>query len=226
MSNNPAANENEEQHRIRKYLLEKLDSYAHKSRLWQIVHASHVHRNLLKKSRHVSRLHSISEDLVRQCISQLLSDVDQYVNALYQLISSEQLDDLSAAFQHSDEVNSVWHAKQLERARQLLEANCNNQLISGKDVLENYYQYVQNKLTPKNNDVETNLMAKCRTNAFDLNAAYAQAECQAREYLKTAFHKPQSQNHPHLNILDEMIKLGRLILWKCLFDRVCCIEFE
>ncbi len=202
-------NSNETQHQIRKYFLDKLASDAHKPHLWQLLHTSHIHRNLLKKSRHFSKIHSISEDLVRQCINQLLSDVDQYVTQLYQLVSSQQFDGMISAFNHSDKINSGWHKMQLERARQLFPiTDNNNQQFNDNDLLENYYKYVQNKFTPKKDELHTDGMVKLRENSFDLNMAYSHAETKAKEFLKNFFAKTRERQTPNLKLVDEMIKLG------------------
>jgi hypothetical protein len=209
MSVDQMNNSDETQHRIMKYFLDELNAYAHKSHIWQLLHASHIHRNLLKKSRHFSKIHSISEDLVQQCISQLLSDVDQYVAQLYQLVSSQQFDGMISAFNHSDKINSGWHKMQLERARQLFPIPDNsNQQFSDNDVLENYYKYVQNKFTPKKDASHTDRMVKLSENPFDLNMAYSHAETKAKEFLKNFFTKTRERQTPNLKLVDEMIKLG------------------
>ena len=87
MSVSQSINQSDQQqeHHVIKYLLDKLEKYAHKSHLWHLIHASHLRRNLLRRSRHLSKIHSISEDLVRQCINQLFNDVDQYVEISKQI---------------------------------------------------------------------------------------------------------------------------------------------
>ena len=197
------------QEQIRKYFLDKLDAYAHKSHLWQLLHTPHIRRNLLKKSHHFSKIHSISEDLVRQCMNQLLNDVDQYVAQLYQLVSSQQFDSMISAFNHSDRINSGWHKMQLERARQLFPTTDNsNQRFNDNDILENYYKYVQNKFTPKKDALHADRMVKLGENPFDLNMAYSHMETKAKEFLKNFFTKTRERQTPNLKLVDEMIKLG------------------
>jgi hypothetical protein len=200
---------NETQHQIRKYFLDKLNAYAHKSHFRQLLHASQIHHNLLKESRNFSKIHSISEDLVRQCISQLLNDVDQYVAQLYQLVSSQEFNGMISAFNHSDKINSGWHKMQLERARQLFPITDNsNQQFNDHDILENYYKYVQNKFTPKKDALQTDQMTKLRENPFDLNMAYSHAETKAKEFLNNFFMKTRERQTPNLKLVDKMIKLG------------------
>ena len=197
--------------RIKKYFLDKLDTYTHKSSLSQLLHTPHIHRNLLKKARHFSKTHSISEDLVRQCMSQLLGDVDQYVKQLYQLVSCPQFNGLISAFNHSDRINNKWHKMQLERARQLFPVTTNSdQRLNDNEVLENYYKYVQNKFTPKKDALHEDAMAKRRENLFDLNAAYLHAETKAKAFLTNFITKTRKRQTPNLKLVDEMIKLGKI----------------
>lgn len=212
MSVDPMSHSNETQQQIRKYCLDKLDAYAYKSHIWQLLHSPQIHRNLLKKSRHFSKIHSISEDLVRQYISQLLSDVDQYIAQMYQLISSQQSDGMISMFDHSDKNNNGWHKIQLERARQLFPITDNsNRPLDDRNVLENYFEYIQNKFTPKKDTMNTNRTAKIRETPFDLNMAYSQAETKAKEFLKKCFVKTRERQTPNLKLIDEMIKLGTKI---------------
>jgi hypothetical protein len=202
-------NSNETQQQIRKCLLDELDGYAYKSHLWQLLHTPHIHRNLLKKSRHFSKVHSISEDLVRQCISQLLSDLDQYVSQLYQFVSSQQFDGIISAFHHSDKIKNGWHKMQLERARQLFPITDNSGSgLNDNDILENYYKYVENKFAPNKDVLHTDQMTKLRENPFDLNMAYSHAETKAKEFLENFLGKTRERQTPNLKLIDEMIKLG------------------
>lgn len=200
------------QQQLRNYCLEKLDAYASKSHIRQLLQSPQIQRNLLKKSRHFSKTHSLSEDLVRQYISQLLSDVDQYVAQLHQLISSQQSNGMISAFNHSNRNNSGWDKIQLERARQLFPITDNhNQPFSDPDVLEMYYKYIQNRFTPKKDALNTSPLVKRRENAFDLNMAYSQAETKAKEFLRNCFIKIRQRQTPNLKLIDEMIKLGTKI---------------
>ncbi|UJR12319.1 hypothetical protein I4U23_016496 [Adineta vaga] len=202
-----ALTNNNQQDRVIKYILGKLESYAHKSHLWQIVHASHIRRSLLRKSRHISKLYSVSEDFVRQCIIQLLTDVDQCVTHLYRLICSEHFDDLITVFKHSDKINNAWHVMQVERARQIFSVNLNDQQITDSELLQNYYQYIEKKFTSKYNQLNGNCSRKCRDIPFDLNLTYSQAEHTAKNYLKNHFKKYHERQIPNIDLIDEMIKL-------------------
>ncbi|CAF3802289.1 unnamed protein product [Rotaria sordida] len=166
-------NQNEEQHHVIKYILDKLEKYAHKSDLWRLIHASHLRRNLLRRSERVSKIYSISEDLVRQCINQIFADVDQYVTQLHRLIYSQQFDDLIPIFSNANKKNTLWHTMQIERARHLC---LTQEQLTENELLENYYTYIREKLTPKNNILNENQKCQFRDSSFDLNLAYTQAE--------------------------------------------------
>ena len=202
-------NGTDNQRHVTKYILEKLDTYTHKSHLWQFIHASKIRHTLLRKARHVSKIHSISEDSVRQCINEFLHNVDQYATQMHRLISSEVSDDLMAAFRHPTKINTAWHGIQMERARQLFATGDSTSPQSETDLLESYYRYVQEKLTPKNDSSNADDVKNIRDTPFDLNQAYAQAESRAKCYLKTVLSKTQERKPPNLHIIDEMIQLGR-----------------
>ena len=209
MSKVPAVSCNDQQRHVAKYILEKLDSYAHKSHLWQLVHASKIPQSLLRKSRQFSKMHSISEDSVRQCINEFLHSVDQYATQMHRLISSEVSDDLISAFRRPTRINTAWHAMQLERARELLTTSNASGQQNEIDLLESYYRYVENKLTPRDDSCGADRMKKIRDTPFELDHAYAQAESRAKDYLRTIFNKPEASKLPNIGIIDEMVKLGR-----------------
>jgi hypothetical protein len=209
MTTPPPVNGADNQRHVTKYILEKLDSYAHKSHLWQFIHASKIRHTLLRKSRHVSKIHSISEDSVRQCINEFLHKVDQYATQMHRLISSEVSDDFMSAFRHPTKINTAWHGMQLERARQLFATNDATSQQNEADLLETYYRYVHDKLTPKNDFSNAEGMKNTSDTPFDLNNAYAQAENKAKDYLRTILSKAQERKLPNLHIIDEMIQLGR-----------------
>ena len=162
-------NQNEQQHHIKKYTLDKLEDYAHKSHLRRLFHASHLHRNLLSKSRHISKIYSISEDLVRQCISQLFTDIDQHVMQLHRLIYSQQFDDLIPLLRNRNRSNSVWDTMQIESARQLFPTK---QQLSEDNLLENSYIHMREKLTPKHDESNINRKSQFYEKSFDLDLAY------------------------------------------------------
>ena len=202
-------NGTDNQRHVTKYILEKLDTYTHKSHLWQFIHASKIRHTLLRKARHVSKVHSISEDSVRQCINEFLHNVDQYASQMHRLISSEVSDDLMAAFRHPTSINTAWHGIQLERARQVFARDDTTSLQSETDLLESYYRYVQEKLTPKNDSSNADDAKNIRDTPFDLDHAYARAESSAKGYLKTVLSQTRERKPPNLHVIDEMIQLGR-----------------
>ena len=200
---------NDQQHHIMKYFLDKLDNYAHKSHLWQLIHASHIRHNLLRKSRHISKIHSISEDLVRQSISQLLNDVDLYVNQLYEMLSSRETSNLLSAFKRSDKINTPLRTMQLNRARQLLQPDVVNHHKNDVDLLENYYAYIDKKLTPHELGENVSAGQEMANDPFNLDSAYLKAENKAKEYLATVLNKCGNHQLPNVALIDEMIKLGK-----------------
>ena len=210
MSTDRSISPNEQQHHVTKYIFDKLENYAHKSQLWRVFHASHLHRNLLSRSRHISKLHSISEDLVRQHINQLFTDIDQYAIQLNRFLYSQQFDDLPLFLSNRNNNNSAWHTMQIERARQLFPST---QHLSDSDLLEEYREYVREKLTPNHDHADTNGKEQVQKNAFDLDHAYTQAERKGRDYLKYVIQRFRKKRIPDLEIVDEMIKLGKLMQW-------------
>lgn len=192
---------NEIQHRIMKYFLDKLDRYTRKSHLWQLMHAPHIHRNLLKKSRHLSKIHSISEDLVRQCFNQLLNDVDQYVTELYQILSSENLHQKISAFHHPSKPSNLFQKFQMERAKQFFPQ------LTDRDLFDEYYRYCDEKYTPSKKNFNPSSNEKNEI-PFDLHSVYSQSEGKAKEFLRTFFDHCPSKSKPNLNLIDQMIKLG------------------
>ncbi|CAF3904709.1 unnamed protein product [Rotaria sp. Silwood2] len=198
-------NESEQQRHVIKYMLDKLENYAHKSDLWRLIHASHLRRSLLHRSARVSKTYSISEDLVRQWVNQVFTDVDQYVTELYRFIYSQQSHDVILFFNNISKKNTAWHAIQIEHARHLFPTH---EELNENDLLENYYKYVQEKLTPKHNASFANRKAKFSDNSFDLDLAYAQAESKAKQYLNNVIRNFHERKTPDLKIIDEMIKLG------------------
>jgi hypothetical protein len=209
MSTDQLTNQNEQQRRIIKYILDKFEIYAHKSHLWRLMHASHIRRNLLRRSRCFSKIHSISEDFVRQCINQLLTDVDQYVTQLHRIVYLQQFDDLLPLFYCPKKKNTAWCAMQLERARHVLETS---QPQSDDELLDNYYAYVKKKLTPNYDSLDTNRTAQVRREtSFDLNLAYEKAEREGQNYLKDVLQDFRAKRMPDLGILNELVKLGEYI---------------
>jgi hypothetical protein len=207
MSTDQSPNQNEQQqHRVRKYILDRLENDAHKSQLWRVFHASHLHRNLLRRSGRVSQICSTSEDFVRQCINELFTDVDQYVTQLDRLIYSQQFDDLIPYFSSTNTKNSVWRTMQLKRAQHLFPTE---QQIGENDLLENYYKYIREKLTPKHDVLNANQEAQRPKCSFDLNVAYTQAEHKGKEYLKNVIKNFRQREISDLEVIDEMIKLGK-----------------
>jgi len=209
MSIDHSTNSNDQQHHVIKYIVDKLETYAQKSHIWRLFHSSHLHRHLLRRSGRVSKMYSISEDLVRQCINQLFIDVDQYVTQLHRLIYSSEFEDLIPLFNTTNEKTNAWYTMQLKRARILFP---NKQELNDNDLLTYYYIYIEQKLTPKqylsNENQEKEEFIK---NSFDLNSAYIQAELKGKEYLKNLIENFEKRKIPNLQIIDQMIKLGKYI---------------
>jgi hypothetical protein len=206
-----STNPNEQQHRVIKYIVEKLETYAQKSHIWRLFHSSHLHRHLLRRSGRVSKMYSISEDLVRQCINQLFNDVDQYVTQLHRLIYSSEYEDLIPFFNNTNEnKNNAWYTMQLKRARNLFP---NQQELNDNDLLTHYYTYIDEKLTPKHNLSNENQEIELLQSSFDLNSAYKQAESKAKEYLKNLIENFEKRRTPNLQMIDEMIKLGKFLFY-------------
>jgi hypothetical protein len=206
MSAEASMNQSEQQqHHVVKYLLDKLENYAHKSQLWRLIHASHLRRNLLRRSRRLSQIHSISEDIVRQCINQLFNDVDQYVTQLHRMIYSQQFDDLIPIFNNTNQMTTAWHAMQMDRARYLFPTKHH---LSENELLETYYTHIRDKLTPKLNVSNEPKKDQGRDNSFDLNVAFTQAESKGKQYLKNVIQNFQQKKTPNVELIDEMIKLG------------------
>lgn len=210
MSSNQSADydEQQQQHVVMKYILSKLEKYAHQSHIWRSLHGLHFRQNLLRKSRRISKLNSISEDLVNQCINQFFTDVDQYITQLYRLIYSQQFDELIPLCSGANKRTCTWYTIQMKRARQLFGTE---QHLSENDLLTHYYKYVREKLTPKHSADNTNRDVTLRQNSFDLNLAYTEAEQQGKEYLTNVINSFHQKGMPDLKIIDEMIKLGEWI---------------
>ena len=210
MSTDQPISPNEQHHHVTKYILDKLENYAHKSQLWRVFHAPHLHRSLLSRSRRISKLHSISEDLVRQHINQLFTDIDQYAIQLNRLIYSQQFDDLIPLLSNRNNNNSAWRTLQIERARHLFPST---QHLSESDLLNKYCAYVREKLTPKHDHTHTSGKEQFRKDSFDLDYAYAQAERKGKDYLKYVIQSFRKKRIPDLDIIDEMLKLGKSMHW-------------
>ena len=195
--------------RLRKYFLDKLDSYAEKSSLWQIFHASHIHRNLMRKSRHLSKIHSISEDIVRQCISQLLDDLDEYIRQMNDFFSSHKFDQLFSAFEHKEKNPSGWHQIQLQRARQLFPSSSSSPPLSDEDLLDLYYKHVEEKHRPPSPSRPARPSSSRPTTLEQLNETFAADQSKAKEFLKNFFKRTsKDKSNVNLDLLDQMIKLG------------------
>ena len=193
----------DEEHRIIKYIVEKLESYAHKSRLWKLIHASHIRRNLLRKSRRVSKIHSMSEDLVRQCISNVLNDVDQYIDRIQRLVTSSDFIDLTSTFRRTSNNNSAWHSIQLQRARQLFSTQ------DDQELLDQYYAYVKDTLTPRLALSDTEPRDKETQVSFDLNLAYEQAENEGKVCWENLRARLLKWPRPDVQLIKEMVHLGQ-----------------
>ena len=203
---------NETRIRLRKYFLDKLDSYAQKSHLWQILHASHIHRNLLKKSRHLSKIHSISEDIVRQCIHQFLNDLDEYVHQLNHLFSSHKFDQIIWAFKHEEDNPCTWHQIQIKRAKILFPSQSTT--MSNQDLLEHYYQFVQDKFRPQPSRPSPSSPSSSSPSSSvnelidQLNSTYNQDEMKAKEFIRNFYLRNHDKCFPSIEIVDEILKLG------------------
>jgi hypothetical protein len=95
---------------------------------------------------------------------------------------------------------------QVERARHLFSTK---QQLSENDLLEYYYTYIREKLTPKHDESNANRKAQLRESSFDLNIGYTQAEHKAKDYLKNVIQSFRERKTPNLETVDEMIKLGK-----------------
>ena len=208
MSIDYTTNSNEQQHHVIKYVVGKLEHYAQKSHVWRLLHSSHLHRHLLRRSGRVSKMYSISEDLVRQCINQLFNDVDQYVTQLHRLLYSSEYGDLIPFFTNSNQSTNSWYQIQLKRARNLFP---DREEMNDNDLLTHYYIYVDQKLTPKTkfcvkNENEEEIVP------FNLDEAFQKAQIRAKEVFKNLTENYQRRPTPNLQIVDEIIKLGKFFL--------------
>ena len=209
MSINQSTSQNEQQqYVVMKYIVGKLEKYAHQSGVWRSFHASRIRKNLLHKSRHISKLHAISEDLVDECINQLFTDVDQYITQLYRLIYLQQLDELILLCSGTNRKRCVWYTLQTKRARHLFPTE---EQLNDNDLLTKYYKYVREQLAPKQTMPNVNGEAHLHKDSFDLNLAYADAEAKGKGYLKSLIRKFRQQSTVDLKIIDEMLKLGECI---------------
>lgn len=206
MSYDSPASQEEQQHHVITYFLETLEQCADKSGLWRLIHASDLRRKLLRKSKRVSKLYSISEDAVRQCVEQIFVDVDHCVTQFHRLIYSPLSDDSMPLLDNINKKNTVWHTMQIERARQLFPTQ---QHLDDNDLLENYFIHIREKLTPKQNLSNSERSNQVRPNPFDLNIAYEQENDKGKEYLRNIIQNFRERKTPDLRIIDEMIKLGK-----------------
>lgn len=206
----PAPGSSETRLRLRKYFLDKLDSYAEKSSLWQIFHASHIHRNLMRKSRHLSKIHSISEDIVRQCISQLLNDLDEYIRQLNDFFSSHKFDQVFSAFEHKEKNPSGWHQLQLQRAKQLFPASSSSSSpVSDEELLDAYYQHVEEKYRPQPRPARPR--SRPGTSIEQLNETFAADQSKAKDFLQNFFKRTaKDKSTVNLDLIEQMIKLGSI----------------
>ncbi|CAM4921997.1 unnamed protein product [Rotaria socialis] len=205
VSNDLTVSQCEQQRHVIKYVLEKLESYAHKSDLWHLIHASHLRRKLLRRSARVSKQYSISEDLVRKCINQIFVDVDQYVTQLHELICEQKSDTLIVLLDNINKKNTAWYTMQIKRARCLFPTQ---QHLDDNDLLENYYIYIRERLTPKQKLSNATEQKQACPNFSDLNIEYQQANNTGKEYLKHVIQKFRERIIPDLRIIDEMVNLG------------------
>ncbi|CAM4952532.1 unnamed protein product [Rotaria socialis] len=205
VSNDLTVSQCEQQRHVIKYVLEKLENYAHKSDLWYLIHASHLRRKLLRRSARVSKQYSISEDLVRKCIHQIFVDVDQYVTQLHQLICEQKSDTLIVLLDNINKKNTAWYSMQIERARRIFPTQ---QHLEDNELLENYYIYIRERLTPKQKLSNATEQKQACPNFSDLNIEYQKANNTGKEYLKHVIQNFRERTIPDLRIIDEMVNLG------------------
>lgn len=206
--------ENEIQQRqlIGQYVLSKLEAYANRSRIWQLTHSSQIRSRLLKKSRHLSRFYSVSNDFVRDSINQFFTDVDHYALKLPKIIEtiSKMSIESSSLFQTLKKPNNEWRKLQLERAKQVL-TKINNEDLTDDELLQKYYAHVVTTLTPKPDTACSNCIAQHREQPFDLDNAYQEAEREGKDHLHDMLQSYRERATPDFEVIQEMVDLGKYL---------------
>lgn len=196
---------------IEQYIFSKLENYAHKPRIWQITHSSHIKRRLLSKSSFISDHYSISPDLVHDCINQLFVKIDKYVLHARKLISSTSgfLVESNSFLSNPKKTNNQWRSLQLQRAQRIFSDQNLNE-FTDDELLQKYSIHIIETLTPKPDLDSTNCIAQLRDQPFDLNIAYEQSETTGKAYLEYILQKYHRETIPDLEIIQEMVNLGKL----------------
>jgi len=194
---------------IEQYIFSKLEFYCNKPRLWQLTHSSHIKRRLLNESHHISNLYSLPNDFVRQSINEIFLNVDKHVLLLRRFIQSTShvTNKPNIVFQKVKKPNNQWRSLQLERAQQIF-PDITNEEFTETELLQKYYAYVIETLTPKADLNSTNCIAQLREQPFDLNDAYKQAEHKGKKYLINMLKSYHQRSIPDLTLIQEMVKLG------------------
>ncbi|CAF3956765.1 unnamed protein product [Rotaria sordida] len=208
-SKNLTEQELQQRQLIHQYIFSQLATYANKPRIWQLTHSLHIRRHLLNKSKHISKLYSLSDDFVCESINQLFTNVDKYVSQLCQLMQYKigASGESHVLFQKIRISNNQWCSLQLKRAHQIF-PNINNEEFTDNEILEKYYNHIIETLTPKPDTTSSNCIAQLREQPFDLNHAYEQAENKAKECLAPMLQNYRKRSIPDLELIQEMINLG------------------
>jgi hypothetical protein len=195
---------------IEQYLFSKLEAYSNKPRLWQITHSSHIKRRLLDKTHDIADLYSISNDFVRESINQLFVNVDKHVLQIRRLIQSKSRISIepNILFEKVRKMNNQWRSMQLERVQQIF-PDINSEEFTETELLQKYYIHIIKTLTPKADLNSTNTIAQLREQPFDLNRAYKHAERKGKSYLKHMLQSYHERSIPDLDIIQEMVNLGK-----------------
>jgi hypothetical protein len=200
----------EQRQLIEQYIFSKLEAYSNKPRLWQLTHSSHIKRRLLDKSDHISELYSLPNDFVRDAINQLFIDIDNHVSQIRRLIQTKShvAAEQDVLFEKVKNSDNQWRRLQLERAREVF-PDIDYTDLTEDELLKKYYTYIFETLTPKADAANTNCIAQLREQPFDLDRAYEQAEREGKDYLIHMLESYHERSVPDLELIKEMIDLGK-----------------
>ena len=201
----------EQRRLIEQYIFSKLEIYAHKPRLWQITHSSHIKRRLLSKSSYISTHYSISPDFYHECINQLFLRIDKYVLHARQLINSTSgfLAESNHFLQKPKEKDNQWRSLQLQRARSIF-SDLNLDEFTDDELLQKYSTHIIQTITPKPDLNSTDCIAQLREQPFDLNDAYEQSQTTGKGYLEDLLQNYHQQTIPDLQTIEEMVNLSKM----------------
>ena len=199
VNDEPVTDNIETRQRVEQYIFTRLETYSRSTFFFRLrlTSPSRLRRRLKSDLKSFVRPKIVSEQLVQQWLDEIFDQL----NDLPSLLDSSNR--LEQCFVHEDllftvHLNTPWRQRQLRRARIVCP-------LEG-DILAAYEGYCRETLTPKASG-EKGLSSRTRVK-IDLNAQYAQAESDGREYLRKLLAGYERRALPRVDLIEEMIGHG------------------